>query len=178
GKGFAQLRAAGIQVEIGLMREEASRVNEAYLHFMSTGLPFVHLKLAVSLDGKIATRTGDSRWITGPEARARAHELRHDYDAILVGAGTAASDDPLLTDRSGLPRRRALVRVVLGRLSANSQLAKTTSEAPVIVFGNADRADALRDQGVEIVNSIRGDLRAVLKELGKRSLQSVLVEGG
>ena len=162
GKGFAHLRAAGIQVETGLMREEAARVNEAYLHFMTTGLPFVHLKLAVSLDGKIATRTGDARWITSPEARARAHELRHDHDAILVGAGTVRSDDPLLTDRSGLPRRRPLVRVVLdnkSRLSPDSQLARTTSEAPVIVIGNAD-------------------LRAVLKELADKSLQSVLVEGG
>lgn len=162
GKGFAHLRAAGIQVETGLMREEAARVNEAYLHFMTTGLPFVHLKLAVSLDGKIATRTGDARWITGPEARARAHELRHDHDAILVGAGTVRSDDPLLTDRSGLPRRRPLVRVVLdnkSRLSPDSQLARTTSEAPVIVIGNAD-------------------LRAVLKELADKALQSVLVEGG
>lgn len=162
GKGFAHLRAAGVQVETGLMREEAERVNEAYLHYMSTGLPFVHLKLAVSLDGKIATRTGDARWITGPEARARAHELRHSYDAILVGAGTVASDNPLLTDRSGLPRRRPLVRVVLDkklRLSPDSQLARTMSEAPVIVIGNTD-------------------LRAVLKELADKSLQSVLVEGG
>ena len=162
GKGFAHLRAAGIQVDTGLMREEASRVNEAYLHFMSTGLPFVHLKLAVSLDGKIATRTGDARWITGPEARTRAHELRHEYDAILVGAGTVATDDPLLTDRSGLKRRRALVRVVLGdetRLSPKSQLARTASEAPVVVLSNTD-------------------LRAVLKELAGQSLQSVLVEGG
>lgn len=162
GKGFAHLRAAGIQVETGLMREEAAQVNEAYLHYMSTGLPFVHLKLAVSLDGKIATRTGDARWITGPEARARAHELRHGYDAILIGARTATTDDPLLTDRSGLPRRRLLVRVVLAnksRLSPDSQLARSTSEAPVIVTGNTD-------------------LRAVLKDLADRSLQSVLVEGG
>ena len=162
GKGFAHLRAAGIQVDTGLMSEEAARVNETYLHFMRTGLPFVHLKLAVSLDGKIATRTGDSRWITGPEARARVHELRHDYDAILVGAGTAATDDPLLTDRSGLKRRRPLVRVVLGdatRLSPKSQLARTAPEAPVIVLRNTD-------------------LRKVLKELADRSLQSVLVEGG
>ena len=162
GKGFAHLRTAGIQVETGLMADEAARVNEAYLHFMSTGLPFVHLKLAVSLDGKIATRTGDARWITGPEARARVHELRHDYDAILVGAKTAATDDPLLTDRSGLKRRRPLVRVVLGdatRISPKSQLARTASEAPLIVLSNTD-------------------LRAVLKELTDRSLQSVLVEGG
>lgn len=183
GKGFAHLRAAGITVDTGLMREQAAQVNEAYLHFMSTGLPFVHLKLAVSLDGKIATRTRDSHWVTGPESRARAHELRHQYDAILVGAGTVTTDDPALSDRSGLPRRRPLLRVVLDdalRISPNSQLARTTSEAPVLVFGNdnAEHADALRSHGVEIVNSIRGDLTAVLRELGQRSLQSVLVEGG
>ena len=183
GKGFAHLRAAGIQVETGLMREEAEQVNEAYLHYMSTGTPFVHLKLAVSLDGKIATRTRDSRWITGPESRARAHELRHEYDAILVGAGTAETDDPQLSDRSELPRRRPLVRVVLDdevRLSPDSQLAKTTAKAPVIVFGNenANHADVLRAHGIEIVNSTRGDLPAVLRELGSRSIQSVLVEGG
>ena len=183
GKGFAHLRAAGIKVETGLMSEEAAEVNEAYLHYMSTGLPFVHLKLAVSLDGKIATRTRDSRWITGPEARARVQELRHQYDAILVGAGTAEIDDPQLSDRSGLRRRRPLVRVVLDeevRLSPDSQLASTTSQAPVIVFGNerANHADVLLARGVEIVGSRRGDLDAVLHELGSRSLQSLLVEGG
>jgi len=160
GKGFAHLRAAGVSVETGLLREEAARINEAYLHYMSTGLPFVHLKLGVSLDGKIATRTRDSRWVTGPESRARAHELRHQYDAILIGAGTAMTDDPSLTDRSGKPRRRPLVRVVLAdQLSPGSQLATTASEAPVILFGESD-------------------LCVVLKELGNRSIQSVLVEGG
>ena len=181
GKGFAHLRSAGIKVETGLLREEATRINEAYLHFMLTGRPFVHLKLAVSLDGKIATRAGDSRWITGPLSRARAHELRHAYDAILVGAGTATTDDPSLTDRSGLPRRRPLVRVVLDdslRLSHNSQLARTTDEAPVILFSGSDKPEAeeLRARGVEITNG--GSLLAVLEELGSRSLQSVLVEGG
>ena len=181
GKGFSHLRAAGVQVETGLLSEEATQVNEAYLHYMSTGLPFVHLKIAVSLDGKIATRTGDSRWITGPEARTRAHELRHAYDAILVGAGTATTDDPLLTDRSGLPRRRPLVRVVLDRhvqVSPGSRLATTTSEAPVLLFGDAESpaTAALRAQGVEIEK--HRDLCAVLRELGSRSLQSVLVEGG
>jgi diaminohydroxyphosphoribosylaminopyrimidine deaminase/5-amino-6-(5-phosphoribosylamino)uracil reductase len=183
GKGFAHLRAAGILVETGLMRDEAEQINEAYLHYMSTGMPFVHLKLAVSLDGKIATRTRDSRWITGPESRARAHELRHEYDAILVGAGTAETDDPQLSDRSGLPRRRPLVRVVLDeevRLSPESQLAATIGKAPVIVFGNdrANHADVLRARGVEVVSSTRGDLPGVLRELGSRSIQSVLVEGG
>lgn len=180
GRGFAHLRAAGITVETGLLHEEAAQVNEAYLHYMTTGLPFVHLKLAVSLDGKIATRTRDSRWITGPESRGRAHELRHQYDAILIGVGTAEADDPSLIDRSGLPRRRPLVRVVLDealRLSPNSQLARTTSQAPVIVFSDSDSTE-LRSHGVEIANAKRGDLRTLLKELGSRSLQSVLVEGG
>ena len=183
GKGFAHLRAAGVVVQTGLLREEAAQLNEAYLHYMSSGLPFVHLKLAVSLDGKIATRTRDSRWVTGPEARARAHELRHACDAILVGAGTIMADDPSLTDRSGLPRRRPPVRVVLDEtisISPNSQLAQTISNGPVVVFGNdrAGRAAELRAKGIEIVNSRRGDLLGVLKELGSRSLQSVLVEGG
>jgi len=181
GKGFAHLRAAGLKVETGLLSDEAAQVNEAYLHYMSTAQPFVHLKLAVSLDGKIATRTGDSRWITGPEARARAHELRHAYDAILVGAGTAITDDPLLSDRSGLPRRRPLVRVVLDqkvRLSPESRLATSTSEAPVLMFGDPESPGtaALRTQGVEIERD--RDLCSALRELGSRSLQSVLVEGG
>lgn len=162
GKGFAHLRASGVQVQTGLLADEATRINEAYLHFMRTGLPFVHLKLAVSLDGKIATRTGDSRWVSGPESLARVHELRHEYDAIMIGAATAAIDDPLLTDRSGLRRRRALVRVVVGdrsRLAPESQLARTASEgAPLLVLG--------------------GDLWSILKELAGRSLQSVLIEGG
>jgi diaminohydroxyphosphoribosylaminopyrimidine deaminase/5-amino-6-(5-phosphoribosylamino)uracil reductase len=181
GKGFAHLRAASVVVQTGLLSEEATQVNEAYLHYMSTGLPFVHLKLAVSLDGKIATRTRDSRWITGPESRARAQDLRHECDAILVGAGTAITDDPLLIDRSGLPRRRPLVRVVLDdavRLSPSSQLATTALQAPVIVFGNKPAPKELLQKGVEVVNSERGDLTAVLRELGSRSMQSVLVEGG
>jgi diaminohydroxyphosphoribosylaminopyrimidine deaminase/5-amino-6-(5-phosphoribosylamino)uracil reductase len=187
GQGFAHLRAAGLQVETGLLAEKANQINEAYLHYMRTGRPFVHLKLAVSLDGKIATRTGDSRWITGPEARRRVHELRHAYDAILVGAGTIAKDDPLLTDRSGLPRRRPLVRVVLNdkvRLSPASKLATTTSEAPVVLFGRMSGRDVTDSQGhltdkrVEIVSSDPSDLWSVLGELGRRSIQSVLVEGG
>ena len=180
GKGFAHLREAGLEVQTGLLADEATQVNEAYLHYMRTGRPFVHLKLAVSLDGKIATRTGDSRWVTGPESRARVHELRHAYDAILVGAGTVLKDDPLLTDRSGLPRRRPLVRVVLDdqvRLSPESKLATTTSEAPVLVFGRSGGKD-LTDKKIQIVSLDPSDLRLVLAELGRREIQSVLIEGG
>lgn len=178
GKGFAHLRAAGLEVEMGLLADEATQINEAYLHYMRTGRPFVHLKLAVSLDGKIATRTGDSHWVTGPEARCRVQELRHAYDAILVGAGTVLKDDPLLTDRSGLARRKALVRVVLDdqvRLAPESKLVKTASEAPVFIFGRQGRKD-LKD--VEILNTDPSDLSSVLEALGRRSIQSILVEGG
>lgn len=187
GKGFEHLRSAGIEVCTGLMAREAERLNEKYLHFMRTGRPFVHLKLATSLDGKVATRTGDSRWITGAESRMRVHELRHEHDAILVGAGTAIADDPLLTDRSGRPRRRPLTRVVLDedlRLSPESQLAKTAAEAPVVVFASANaeasRAGHLESRGVEVVRdeSNGRDLLSLLEQLGSRLLQSVLIEGG
>jgi len=184
GRGFEHLQNAGIELQTGLMATEASRVNEKYLHFMRTGLPFVHLKLAVTLDGKIATRTGDSRWIAGPEARARAHELRHESDVILVGAATANIDDPLLTDRSGLPRRRPLVRVILDdklNVRSDSKLATSASEAPVLVFtGKNDRAvtSKLEALGIEVVDIDPHEPARVLKELASRSLQSVLLEGG
>jgi diaminohydroxyphosphoribosylaminopyrimidine deaminase/5-amino-6-(5-phosphoribosylamino)uracil reductase len=187
GKGFASLRAAGLEVQTGLLAREATRLNEAYIHAMRHARPFVHLKLASSLDGKIATRTGDSRWITGHESRARVQELRHQADAILIGAGTAAADDPLLTDRSGRTRRRSLVRVVLDKnlcLTPQSQLAQTAREWPTLVFAsdNADEraARALTECGVEIIRDASGgyELSFVLQELGLRSLQCVLVEGG
>ncbi|MEP6717585.1 MAG: bifunctional diaminohydroxyphosphoribosylaminopyrimidine deaminase/5-amino-6-(5-phosphoribosylamino)uracil reductase RibD [bacterium] len=187
GKGFAHLRAAGVDVSIGLLARAAQQLNEKYFHFMATGRPFVHLKMAASLDGKIATRTGESQWITGPESRARVHELRHEYDAILVGAGTALADDPLLTDRSGKQRRRPLARILLDqglKIPLSAKLVTTTAEAPLMIFAGKDaetsQLDLLRSSGVEVVSDDANgrDLRAVLTELGGRSIQSVLVEGG
>jgi diaminohydroxyphosphoribosylaminopyrimidine deaminase/5-amino-6-(5-phosphoribosylamino)uracil reductase len=186
GRGFAHLREAGVEVTTGVLAREAARLNEKYLHFQRARRPFVHLKLAVSLDGRIATRNGDSRWITGAQSRERVHELRHEYDAILVGAGTVTADDPLLTDRSNLPRRRPLVRIVLDdalKLSPASQLARTAREVPVVVFTSADadarKASALEDCGVEVVRRPGArDPRDVLAYLYERALQSVLVEGG
>jgi diaminohydroxyphosphoribosylaminopyrimidine deaminase / 5-amino-6-(5-phosphoribosylamino)uracil reductase len=187
GQGFVHLREAGIEVSTGFLADEAARLNEAYIHFMRTGCPFVHLKMAVSLDGKVATVGGDSRWITGEEARARAHELRHKSDAIMVGGRTARADDPLLTDRSGRKRRRPLVRVVIEqylRISPNSQLAQTTDAAPVIIFAHEDAepetVSVLQSRGVEVISQASSVLEcaSVLKELGRRSIQSVLVEGG
>src|SRR6185295_15772480 len=190
GKGFAHLRSAGLQVSVGLLAREAERLNEKYLHFMRTGRPFVHLKLASSLDGKIATRTGDSRWITGTESRAQVHELRHEYDAILIGAGTVRADDPLLTDRSQKERRRPLVRVVLDEkleISLESKLIQTANESPVLIFAGktvsssaSELTSPVMPRGVEVVrDSANGrDLAMILDELGRREIQSVLVEGG
>lgn len=187
GKGFARLREAGLEVQTGLLEREAAMQNEAYIHATKRARPFVHLKLASSLDGKIATHTGDSRWITGEESRARVHELRHRYDAILIGAGTAAADNPLLTDRSGKPRRRKLVRVVLDAnltLSPVSNLAMSAKEFPLLVFtsesADESQSSALKAMGAEILRDASGGraLERVLQELAKRSVQSVLVEGG
>jgi diaminohydroxyphosphoribosylaminopyrimidine deaminase/5-amino-6-(5-phosphoribosylamino)uracil reductase len=186
GKGFEHLRSADIEISIGLLAHEAEKLNEKYLHFMRTGRPFVHLKLAASLDGKIATRIGDSRWITGAEARARVHELRHEYDAVLVGAGTALADDPLLTDRSGKPRTRPLVRVLLDErltISSESKLVSTVKEAPLLIFSGDSPVSSrteLGSRGVEVVQDAAGgrDYLSILENLGRRSLQSVLVEGG
>lgn len=186
GKGFEHLRAAGLEVSVGLLAHEAEKLNEKYFHFMRTGRPFVHLKLATSLDGKIATRTGDSRWITGTESRVRVHELRHEYDSILVGAGTAATDDPWLTDRSGKQRRRPLVRVVLDEhltLSEQSRLAVTANDSPVLVFAGSSVPAALSNElvarGVEVHRDVSSrDPEAVLDHLGRNQIQSVLIEGG
>jgi diaminohydroxyphosphoribosylaminopyrimidine deaminase/5-amino-6-(5-phosphoribosylamino)uracil reductase len=185
GRGFEHLRSAGIEVQTGLMAEEASRINEAYLHAMKTGRAFVHLKLAVSLDGKIATKTKDSRWVAGPESLRRAHELRHAYDAILIGIGTAIADDPMLTDRSGFKRRRPLVRIVLDErleLPIESNLVRSAQQFPVIVVAGSTASDekvkVLEKQGVEVVRNKDRDLLWLLGELHRRSLNSVLVEGG
>lgn len=185
GTGFAHLRQAGVEVSTGLLAEEAEKANEKYFHFMRKGRPFVHLKLATSLDGKIATRTGDSRWITGGEARRRVHNLRHEYDAILIGCGTAVADDPLLTDRSGNPRRRPLVRIVLDealQLPRTSKLATTANQIPLLLFtGNriaASRLEEMKASGVEVLMNGTRNLSKILDELASRSIQSVLIEGG
>ena len=186
GKGFESLRQAGIEVVTGILKKEAGRQNEKYIHWHETGRPFVHLKTAVSLDGRIATRTGDSRWITGEESRRKSHGLRREYDAILVGANTVTVDNPSLTDRSCLPRRRPLVRVVLDnslKISLASNLVLTAKEFPIIVFTDSEDAEKIKDlrvEGVDVVQIAEGgrNLHGVLRELGRRSLQSVVVEGG
>jgi diaminohydroxyphosphoribosylaminopyrimidine deaminase/5-amino-6-(5-phosphoribosylamino)uracil reductase len=186
GKGFERLRAAGIEVETGVLAEEAARQNEKFICWHEKGRPFVHLKLAMSLDGRISLRSSVSTALSGPKARDRVHAMRHQHDAILVGGNTALVDDPILTDRSGLERRRPLVRVLLDnrlQVSPDGAIASTARKVPTILFTNSTNPDAravLEAKGIEVVVSEFGgrDLTRVLAELKARDLQSVLVEGG
>ena len=188
GRGLEALRRAGVGVDLGVCEGEARRLNEAFVTYITTGRPFVHLKIAMSLDGRIATRSRESHWITGEAARHRAHELRHQSDAVLVGIGTVLADDPELTDRLGRPRSRPLVRVVLDsrlRLPLESKLVRTADEAPVLVFtrvAEQERVEPLRARGVTVIrvpaHGHRVSLPAVLEELGRREITRLLVEGG
>ncbi len=192
GGGARVLRAAGVTVVPGegAWAEEARRINEAFLHWVAVRRPFVTLKWAMSLDGKIATRAGESRWISAPESRRRVHELRDATDAILVGSGTALADDPALTTRleggdgrhplrvvlDGRGRLPATARLVSGRLPGRTLVATTATSSPAW-------RGALAHDGVEIVVLPPGthggvDLVALLDELGARDITSLLVEGG
>jgi diaminohydroxyphosphoribosylaminopyrimidine deaminase / 5-amino-6-(5-phosphoribosylamino)uracil reductase len=188
GHGFEKLRAAGIEVTVGVCEREARKLNEAFAKWIRTGVPFVTLKSAISRDGKIAPVSGERTWITGEAARAHAHELRHVNDAILVGVGTVLADDPMLTDRSGKPRRRPLLRAVLDshlRIPLTSQLV-TTAADDVIVFcrnGETERRLALEQRGVSIEPIGKRadgqiDIYDVLKHLGLQQMLSVIIEGG
>src|ERR1700726_1271928 len=161
GGGFGRLRAAGIEVFAGVVEEEARRLNEPFAKWIRKKRPFVTLKSAMTLDGQLALpqagRRKSSTWITSEESRAEVHRMRHASDALLTGIGTILADDPLLTDRSGLPRRRRLLRVILDsklRLSPRARIVKTADD-DLLVFTNeplrAARARALQKAGVEIV---------------------------
>ena len=184
GKGFEQLRQSGIEVVSGIMKEEAARLNEKFCVWHQKSRPFAHLKMAMSLDGRISLNNRISTSLSGKESSRKVQELRHEYDAILVGGNTAFIDNPSLTDRSEKMRRRSLVRVVLDnrlQIPENSVLVKTAKETPTLVFSNSENEDkiaVLRSNGVEVIRQNTRDLRAVLEELKRRDLQSVLVEGG
>jgi diaminohydroxyphosphoribosylaminopyrimidine deaminase/5-amino-6-(5-phosphoribosylamino)uracil reductase len=186
GGGFAQLRAAGIEVESGVLEAEARRLNAPYLKLLATGRPYVIAKWAMTLDGKTATATGDSRWISGPRARALVHELRGRVDAIAVGIGTALADDPRLTARPPGPRTAArLVLDSAGRLPIASQLVQTAGQTPVWVAvterAGAEQRAALSARGCEIL-ALPGHgpvpIVPLLEELGRRAVTNLLVEGG
>ena len=186
GGGLKLLCDAGIDVRVGLCEADSKRLNAPYLKLLKTGKPWVHLKWAMTLDGKIATRTGDSRWISGEESRRRVHELRGRVDALVVGRGTLSADDPLLTARPPGPRTPARVVVTAsGDLLERCQLRATAREIPVIVFtatGNEEKLAGWKADGAQIVGVPVSDnglsVDAVLQELGRRRFTHVLVEGG
>jgi diaminohydroxyphosphoribosylaminopyrimidine deaminase/5-amino-6-(5-phosphoribosylamino)uracil reductase len=193
GKGIARMQGAGVAVEVGVCEAEARELNDAFARFIRTGRPLVTLKAAVSADGMLAPPASQRterqiHWVTGVEARAEVQAMRHASDAVLTGIGTVLADDPKLTDRSGLPRRRKLLRVVLDsrlRMPLDSYLVGSAS-GDVLVFCGAEatreRAAALEAAGVEVVRvegrDGRLDLGIVLDVLGQRKILSVLLECG
>jgi diaminohydroxyphosphoribosylaminopyrimidine deaminase/5-amino-6-(5-phosphoribosylamino)uracil reductase len=201
GSGFAKLRAAGVQVDVGLFESEAKKLNESFAKYIRRGIPLVTLKAAMTLDGKIAPPPSGSRrpsdvaaggstggWITGEIARKHVHELRHQHDAIMAGVGTVIADDPLLTDRSGLPRRRPLLRVLLDswlRLPQTSRLVKTAQGDVLVLYSQADDAKKreLENLGIQVERipaheDGRPDLAEALRHLGQHAITSVIIEGG
>ena len=205
GKGFAKLRASGIKVEIGLFQAEAKKLNEAFAKYVLRGKPLVTLKSAMTLDGKIAdatkpgTEPGSAtpasegarsgyHWITGEVARAHVQQLRHQSDAIMAGVGTVMADDPLLTDRSGLPRRRRLLRVILDsylRIPLNSRVIQTAERDVLILCSTAEEqtrqaleAKGIRVQQISATADGRPDFAAIAECMGKLEITSLLIEGG
>ena len=201
GRGFAKLRQAGVQVTTGMLEEEARPLNDAFAKYIRYHLPLVTLKAAMTLDGKIAPPPEDlsgarlaeggptGGWITSEEARAHVQLLRHQHDAILVGVGTVIADNPLLTDRSGLSRRRPLLRVIVDshlRLPLESRIVKT-AERDVLVFcsfAEEKRKQQLQSQNIQVEQVAsagpdgRPDLQAICRRLAEREITSVMIEGG
>jgi diaminohydroxyphosphoribosylaminopyrimidine deaminase/5-amino-6-(5-phosphoribosylamino)uracil reductase len=206
GRGFTKLRASGIKVEVGLLEAEAKKLNEGFAKYIRSGEPLVTLKSAMTLDGKIAdatkpgTEPGSAvpasegarsgyHWITGELARAHVQQLRHQSDAILAGVGTVMADDPLLTDRSGLPRRRKLLRVILDsylRIPPASRVIQTAANDVLVLCSAAGEsakqaleAKGIRVQQIPAANADgRPDFAAIVESLGELEITSLLIEGG
>jgi diaminohydroxyphosphoribosylaminopyrimidine deaminase/5-amino-6-(5-phosphoribosylamino)uracil reductase len=189
GDGMRQLRAAGIRTEIAAgFSAEAEKLNEAFAHFMRTRLPLVTLKTALTLDGKIAAPDDNRGWITSDKARADVQQLRHRSDAILTGIGTVLADDCLLTDRTGMPRSRPLLRIVLDsrlRLPLDSQMVGSAADDVLVVATSAappERRRALESRGVRVLvldgRDGRSDLHAAIEAVAQQQYLSVLIEAG
>jgi diaminohydroxyphosphoribosylaminopyrimidine deaminase / 5-amino-6-(5-phosphoribosylamino)uracil reductase len=187
GRGIAQLKAAGVEVAVNVATTRARWQNAPYFKLLRTGQPYVLAKWAMSLDGKIATRTGESKWISGEESRQCVHALRGRMDAVVIGSGTALADDPLLTSRP--PGPRVAARVVLDsqlKLPLTSQLVKTIDKAPVLLFhaadANASFRETLQNAGCECIVVSRTptglNIPEMLADLGRRRFTNILVEGG
>lgn len=187
GRGITKLREAGIQVDVGLYEAESNKMNEVFNYYIVHKLPFVTLKTATTLDGKIATIHGESQWITGEEARADVHLLRHQHDAILVGVNTVLKDDPSLTTRLPNGAGRNPIRIVLDsklRTPINAKLVNT-AEAPTWIFVNQavkrEKILPFEQLGVRVIqtNDVHQlSIPDLLNQLGKEEISSLLVEGG
>jgi len=187
GKGVAMLKAAGIEVETGLLQEQAERLNEVFLKWIMTKMPFVVMKTAMTLDGKIATAAGNSKWISNEVSRRRVHELRDVYDGILVGIGTVLADDPALTTRLESQSGKNPLRIVVDSRARTPLTAKVVTdgqaETLIAVTTAAEEAkvEALRQAGVEVLVVNDGqqvDLKQLFCLLGERGVCSIFVEGG
>jgi diaminohydroxyphosphoribosylaminopyrimidine deaminase/5-amino-6-(5-phosphoribosylamino)uracil reductase len=189
GQGFQKLRAAGIEVEMAPeFAGEAEKVNESFLHFMRTARPLVTLKAAITLDGKISAPDDNRGWITSERARAHVQELRHASDAIATGIGTVLADDCLLTDRTGLPRSRPLLRIVMDsqlRLPPDSKMVRSASDDVLVVTtsaGNPERRKVLESHGVKVLvfdgPGGRADLLSAVEWLGRQRYLSLMIEAG
>ncbi|MFC4556774.1 bifunctional diaminohydroxyphosphoribosylaminopyrimidine deaminase/5-amino-6-(5-phosphoribosylamino)uracil reductase RibD [Virgibacillus kekensis] len=182
GRGIEKLRKAGIEVELGVMQKDAEAVNAVFFHYTRTKTPYVTMKSAVSFDGKTATRTGDSKWITGEAARLDVHQYRHKHDAILVGAGTVIADNPSLTTR--IPHGgKNPIRIVLDRKLRTPLDTKVLNDgqAETWIFteaGEQDHAPYLEKEQVTVIQLDQLTVEHVLQELGKRNVMSLFVEGG
>jgi len=183
--GYKELKFRGLKTRIGILRDKAKKQNEAYIKYMKTKKPFVTLKLAMSLDGKIATSTGDSKYITSREARKYVHQLRNDVDAVMVGVNTVARDNPLLDSR--LVKGKNPVKVIVDsnlKLPERAKIFKDPSKVIIATTKKAPRKkiDKLQHKGVRILilKPEKGlvDLNELIKELGKSEIASVMIEGG
>ena len=187
--GVRRLRDAGLRVSVGLLKEKNARLNEMYDKYITRGIPFVTLKAALSLDGKIAAATGDSRWISSPGTRDYVHLLRGEYDAVMIGINTLLRDDPLLTVRHQNWEGKKISRVILDsrlRIPLTARILATGATGRIIVFAregaSAAKAKGLRDRGADVIYLRsplgNGGLQEVLAELGKREIGGLIVEGG
>ncbi|MFC4302729.1 bifunctional diaminohydroxyphosphoribosylaminopyrimidine deaminase/5-amino-6-(5-phosphoribosylamino)uracil reductase RibD [Cohnella boryungensis] len=185
GRGIERLQEAGIEVKVGVLEAEAASLNEAFNKFIRTGIPFVTLKTAMSLDGRIATRTGHSRWITGAASREAVHTLRHRHAGIMAGISTVLADDPELSTRLSVPGLQPAKIIVDSklRIPLTSRVLGGTAPAIILTTQGADKAQAerLRELGAEVVicgSGERVDLHEAMRALGQRGISSVLLEGG
>ena len=187
GKGIAILQEAGIEVTVGVLEQEARQLNEVFLKWITTGLPFVALKTAMTLDGKIATAAGQSQWITYEASRYEVHRLRDIYDGILVGINTALADNPSLTTRLKEYEGRNPVRIVVdsrARLPLEAKLVTDGAARTIVAVtagAPAERVEALKSAGAEIIVAGSGDhvdMHSLMEQLGAMKITSVLVEGG